>query len=333
MSREDRLLVELPPEFLEFSVSQLLDRVFSDDEDMQGEISARFDLRANPDLPDIYSVFLTVCEEWRDWRCALPVSSAGSPAELDELVSRLLQVDGDDRSVSLHLEQQYSPLEYASRHGLWNSRNELLDWMRSLTVLYFLDKHEVEMAAPGPLPGTASSLARALEFLQSQGNIAQQPADEGASDEAGPLAITPEGRRFIASLLSETESYIDQYDHYQDTLVDADGDVVEFGTGRGLDLRVEAFLAEALDPMRTVFLLRLYDGTLDARLRDWAEVLESEAFFEAVLEPVVNREGIAPEAMEAVMEHGYTWLEEQQEQARREAADRELLRRAGGDAP
>ena len=77
---------------------------------------------------------------------------------------------------------------------------------------------------------------------------------------------------------------------------------MEFGTGRGVDLRVEAFMAEGLDPIRTVFLLRLYDGTLDARLRDWAEVIESEDFYEAVLEPVVNRDGADPAAMELAIE-------------------------------
>ena len=52
-----------------------------------------------------------------------------------------------------------------------------------------------------------------------------------------------------------------------------------------------------------------------------------------MLEPVVNRDGLAPEAMELVIEHGYVWLEERQELARREASDRELLRRAGGEPP
>ena len=333
MSREDRLTVVMPAEFLEVSVSQLLDQVFGADEEKQRAISERFDLRTNLDLPDIYAVFLAVCEEWRDWRCALAVSCVGSPVELDEPVLRLLRLDEDKRNVALHLEQHYTPLEYAVRHGLWNSRDELLYWMRSMTVLYFLDKHEVEVATPGSSSGTASSLARAVEYLHSQGIVAQQQSEEGGSDEPGPMAITPEGRGFIARLLSETESYIDQYDHYQDTLFDADRNVVEFGTGRGLDLRVEALLAEELDPIRTVFLLRLYDGTLDARLRDWAAVLESDEFFDSVLEPVVNRDGVPLDAMEAVMEQGYAWLEEQHEQARRDAADRDLLRRAGGDVP
>ena len=156
---------------------------------------------------------------------------------------------------------------------------------------------------------------------------------EGVLGDDAPYAITPEGRRFIARLLAETESYIDQYDHYQDVLADTEGELVEFGTGQGVDLRVEAFLAEGLDPIRTVFLLRLYDGTLDSRLRDWMEAIEAEELFEGLLEPVVNRHSLGPDEMLEVMEQGHGWLEEQREQDRREQEDRDLLRRAGGGAP
>jgi len=124
-----------------------------------------------------------------------------------------------------------------------------------------------------------------LASLESQGIIApQQPAD-AADGELAVYAITPEGRKFIAGLLAETESCIDQYDHFQDALIDLDQDTVEFGSGRGIDLRAQAFLSDGLDPIRAVFLLRLYDGTLDSRRRDGREALESDAFFEAVLEP------------------------------------------------
>ena len=75
MKPDDSLVVELPAEFLEGSVSQLLDRVFPADEEGRLLITERFDPRANPDLPDIYAVLLAVCEEWRDWRCALSVST------------------------------------------------------------------------------------------------------------------------------------------------------------------------------------------------------------------------------------------------------------------
>jgi hypothetical protein len=329
--------VDLPSEHLEHSVSQLLDQVFPADAEKRQDISARFDLRANPDLPDIYAVLLAVCEEWRDWRCALLASAAAESVELDETVSRLLRSEGDTRSVSLRLEQRYSPLEHVVRHGLWASRGELLGWMRSLVALYFIDKHEAVIEAP--VSGKAGpALARAMPDLEAQGIIGPQSRgdedDRNVPEGGGRVyAITSEGRRFISRLLAETESYIDAYDHYQDTLADPDGELVDFGTGRGLDLRVEVFLAEGLDPIRTVFLLRLYDGTLDARLRDWTDAIETEELFEGLLEPVVNRDSLSADAMQEVLDLGHAWLEEQRELARRAEQDRDLLRRASGGAP
>ena len=342
MAPEDFIRLEMPPECRHLSVSQLLDRAFPASPDERQVIAAQFgpgtsNYRDNPDLPDIYAVFAAVCEEWRDWRCSLWVTFVdGAGVELSEPVSELFSTDADSPLVALRLEQQYRALEYAVRHGLWPDRRGLLGWMRSLTALYFLDKHEIELFS-GSTPGPAPALREALASLQSQGLIAAQtpsePDDDGQSNDSAPYTITPLGRRFIAGLLAETESLIDQYDHYMDTVVDVDLETAEFDTGRGADLRVEAFLADGIDPIRSVFLLRLYDGTFDHRLRDWQDAIEDEEFYEGVLEPVVNRDGATPDAMELVIESGLSWLEERQEQARRGAAEQEILRRAAGETP
>ena len=356
MAPENFIRLEMPPEGRRLSLSALLDQAFPASVEERQEISAQFDLRANPDLPEIYAVFLAVCEEWRDWRCALRVTSAdGADVDLSAPVSRLITTappsfpplrGGMQGGVlAVRLEQQYRALEYAVRYGFWPDRRELLDWMRSLTALYFLDKHEVELYHDS-LSELAPALREALAALQSQGLIATtpptEPDDDGPSDDPAPYAITPLGRRFIAGLLAETESLIDQYDHYKDAVVDPlslpphrggiqGGASVEFDTGRGADLRVEAFLADGIDPIRAVFLLRLYDGAFDHRLRDWQDAIGDEEFYEGILEPVVNRDGATPEAMELVIESGLSWLEERQEQARREEAEREILRRAEND--
>ena len=342
MAAADCLSVELPLGFASGSVSQLLDRALSADEAEQREFAAFFDLRANPDLPDIYAVFLAVTGEWRDWRCALRVTSGGEDVDLEAPAARLVSSGSDGPLLSLRLEQQYSAIEYAVRHGFWDSRAGLLTWLRSLTALYFLDKHDVRLDASGPPPDAAPGLSTALNYLRGQDLIAPEDAtdsatepgdDEALAGEPPAYAITPEGRRFIGDLLAETESYIDQFDHLNGAIVDLEGEFVQFGTGRGLDLRVEAFLLEGLDPVRTVFLLRLYDGTLDSRLRDWTAVIGSEEFYDAVLEPVVNRDSVPLETMELIIESGYAWLEQMQEQARREEQQRDILRRAGGEAP
>ncbi len=354
MSPEDFIRLEMPPECRQLSLSALLDRAFPASPEEQQAIASQFgpgtcNYRANPDLPGIYAVFLAACEEWRDWRCALRVTPAdGTVVPLSAPVSQLVPPAQESPRLALRLEQQYCALEYAVRHGLWASREELLGWMRLLTAIYFLDKHEV-LLYPGSSPATAPGLRDALASLQSQGlidappqSMAPQPAPprsmaprsmskEESSGDATPYAITPLGRRFIGELLDETEFLIDHYDHYKDTVVDMDLEMAEFGAGRGADLRVEAFLAQGINPIRAVFLLRLYDGVLDHRLRDWQEAIEGEEFYEGILEPVVNRDGATPEAMDLVIESGLSWLEEQQEQALRQAAEREILRRAGGE--
>ena len=334
MAPEDFIRLEMPPECRPLSVSQLLDWAFPSSAEKRQAISAQFgpgtcSYRANPDLPEIYAVFLAACEEWRDWRCALRVTSAaGDDVDLKAPVSHLVPNDTDSPLVTLRLEQQYRALEYAVRHGFFPDRRELLEWMRSLTALYFLDKHEVPLH-PGSFPESAAALRNALASLQSQGLITAR----ASSDDAAPYAITPLGRRFVAGLLAETESLIDQYDHYKDTVVDVDRETAEFDTGRGVDLRVEAFLSEGIEPIRAVFLLRLYDGTFDHRLRDWQDAIKDEEFYEGILEPVVNRDGATPEAMEVVIESGLSWLEERQEQDRREEAEREIRRQAEGETP
>ena len=330
MAPDDAVRLQMPGEFRLLSASQLLDHAFPEDLARRREMAAQFDpgtenYRANPDLPEIYAVFLAVCEEWRDWRCAIGVTwTDGASVDLAAQVSGLLPSGSDAPLLVWRLEQQYRALEYAVRHGLWESSGDLLDWMRTLTALYFIDKHEAEVT-PDVVAG--AGLHKAVNSLMSLGFVGQ--GDDVQCAGTPPLVITPEGREYIAALLEETENLIEQFDHYKDTVIDAELDTAVFDTSRGVDLRVEAFLAEGLDPFRAVFLLRLYDGTFDHRLRDWQDAIEDLEFYEGILEPVVNRQGASPSDMVLVIESGLSLLEERQELARRERAEQDLLRRAG----
>ena len=172
MDPDDHLSVELPSDFLAGSVAQLLDRVLPV-RVMKAARRSRTCLTcgANPDLPDIYAVLLAVCGEWRDWRCALVVSTGRDAVELDTPVAEILQPTEGIPVLQLRLEQEYRALEYAVRQGLWASREDLLRWMRSLVTLYFLDKHEAILASPPPL-SNGPALVQATQDLESQGIIA-----------------------------------------------------------------------------------------------------------------------------------------------------------------
>ena len=330
MADEDSLCIVLPAEFGCGTIFQLLERVFPPDEEQQAVVESRFDIPSNPDLPEIYGVFLAAFEEWRQWRCHLLVSETdGQSIDLASQVSEWIDPPQEDSRPALPclkvcLEQQYHAVDYGVRSDFWGGKEELLEWLRSMTVLYFLDKHEVDLDAQ-PAEGEELALAPTLELLRCDGLIEE-------SEDGGTLVVSEEGRRLIGRLLAETESCIDRYDHFKDTMIDVDGERVEFGTGRGIDLRVQVFAKEGLDPVRTVFLLRLYDGSLDEHLPVWTEIAFScsdggEGFFDSILEPVVNRYDVGDVMIGGVIEHGYGYLEERWEEAREQEAQRVVRRR------
>ena len=343
MDPDDDFQVVLPIGYARNSIGWLLDRAFPADEQGRNTIEAYLDVRANPDLPDIYAVMLQVTEEWRMGLCALSVSTgSGDKLDLaDPASNHLVWLFPDDEPsdecadvgaplvgamsladalprLDLRVAQEYSALEYAVAQGFWESREELLDWLRGMTVLYFMDKFEYDLPVPDPdsgedpMPGVA--------WLQNENLIA-------LCEDTGSYFITGDGRRFIGRLLVETESYIEQYDHFKDVDFDEDADEVRFDRGRGVDLRAQVFMAEGLDPIRAVFLLRLYDGTMDDAAPDWTRLIEDEGFFNGFLEPVVNRYNVSEESIGKVIDAGYAYIEERHEQARQLAAEREIAGR------
>ena len=363
MDPDDGLSVVLPAKLANTTVSQLLDYTFPPGEEDRRAVASMFDLRANPDLPEIYAVFLDAFDEWRKGRCTLVFTGGdGQDLDLAGLVSRQLEFSsaeteapanenppytplskGSDggflsagvESISkghrqspyprlaIHIERQYRAMEYATQMGFWGSSEELLEWLRSLTILYFMDKHEAEIEASPPWdsgPGLMVAAALHAKDLIS------------CSQDTKTFGITEEGRGFLSRLLTETESYIDLYDHFKDTSFDLNGDAFEFDTinfdtGRGVDLRVQVFLAEGLDPIRTVFLLRLYDGTLDDSVSNWRSLIDDESFFDRILEPVVNRCEVDGTVLGQIIESGYDFLEERETRARELESQREIIGR------
>ena len=355
------------------TVSQLLTYIFPPDDTEQRAVASMLDLRTNPDLPDIYAVFSDAFDEWRKGQCTLTFSNGdGLNLDMSDLVSQQLEHSHngavhrpwgpspfqrcDDQfikryprtgvpematyakqlpypSLQIHIKQRYHAIEFALQTDFWESKDKLLAWLQSLTFLYFLDKHEV--AIPAPIPrGYGKGLTDTAADLRSRDLITECLND--GSPNTQTFSITEEGRGLISRLLSETESYIDLYNHFKDTSFNLyddtpnehvlDPSTVAFDTGRGVDLRVQVFESEELDPIRTVFLLRLYDGTLDDYVSTWQGLLDDEVFFDAILEPVVNRCEVNEASIGQILESGYVYLEERVERARELASQQEIIR-------
>ena len=331
MEPDDALTFALPAEFSGGTMTRLLDHAFPLLDDGRRAMASTFDLRTNPDLPEIYEVFLAAFDDWRKGRCTLSFYGAdGRDLGLSGLVSQYLDISGvaiapESRSqtadpiLTIQIEQRYCAVENAIQTGFWGSKEELLGWLRWSTMLYFLDKHRVEI--PAPLPsGSAPGLKTAVSALLSKDLISE-------SSDTHTFDITEDGRGFISRLLAETESYIDLYDHFKDTDFDNDPETIEFGAGRGVDLRVQVFVAEGLDPVRTVFLLRLYDGALDEFVGEWDFLIDQESFFDDILEPVVNRCEADEAMIGQIVDSGYGFLEEQAERVRELESQQEIIDR------
>ncbi len=325
------LEIVLPGDYAFLSLGQLLDAIFPEDEAGQLAVEELLDAAENPDLPDIYDCFLPLMDQYRSGLCHIKLSAGiGRTAQLSDLAADLSQqLPTASRSGSLDnpapcslelvIEPEYRPLDYAIEQGYVESQEELLSWLQLCTLLYFLDKHEyrlpplAEISESSPLQPIAAGLFD-CDFLAFGG-------------ETGCPEITPEGRRFIGALLAETEACIDRFNVFKDALWDWDTQSTEFDTGYGDDLRVQVFIAEGLDPVRTVFLLRLYDGTLDECAATWPELIGNSGFFDQVLEPVVNRCQVPEEVIQEIVDDGYTYLEEQAEAIREERSQAQMAGR------
>ena len=324
---EDSLQIMLPSDYAQLGVWELLESVFPAEGPRQAEVEAKLDIRENPDLPEIFDVLLDTFSQWRLGYCSLYVSTDDSirldPSDLGQKYLKQLQSKEDRNSaclvLQLTIEQEYLAIDYAVRQGYWETREELLEWLQVITILYFLDKHESELppfetddADPGLLT-IASVLFRENLALPSV--------------ETGMVRIAESGRQLIGRLLAETESYIDRFDLFKDVAYDFRSESVEFDTGAGEDLRAQIIEAEGLDPIRAVFLLRLYDGSFDQFAPDWPRLTLNADFFNEILQPAVNHDRVEVAVIGRVIEIGYALLEEGEEAARELRSQQATLKR------
>ena len=192
MDPEDGLRIQLPLPAAGTSLTNFLDQVFPEDQKQQQEVTSLLDLRANPDLPEIYDAILDAFNEWRSGRSTLSfLDNSNQPLDLADPVTKLLQPDpekppfrkGGLGGFHLRIHRHYQPMEYAIQQGFWDTKAELLEWLQTHTLLYFMDKHELS-----PQPSHASGVEQAIlpiaQLLQAQELIA-------LSQETNTFAIRP----------------------------------------------------------------------------------------------------------------------------------------------
>ena len=321
---EDAFPIELPSHLSRLTIADLLNDVFPEEERERAELLAKADVRANPDLPELYIELVRAFDLWRDGDCTLRFFTDTREVGLVDRVADHLRTgssinrDGVSLPVlDLAIEQRFEVLSWFEWQG--GDKAELLQWLRSCTLLYFIDKHGFRLQVSTTDELERRTLPMADE-LESEGLAAP-------SDESGFYEITGDGRRFLGHLISETESYIEQYDVFNDVLYDVETLSVRFGTGHGEDLRVEVFKSEGIDPIRAVFLLRLYDSSLDAESDRWHERIHLDDFFDELLRPVLDHPRLGEDALGWIIESGFARNEEQAEEARRREVRERTLKR------
>ena len=323
MYLEDAFRVTLPPSYARLRLGEFLDRLFPTDDVRQARIREYFDMRENPDLPEIYDVLAEVFREWNIGRCTLRFFvNFGPELDLSEGLRKHLSVARPavrgalaGAMLDLVIEQRYRPLDYAVGRGYARSKAELLEWLQDHTLLSLLEGDGLKLEVE-----PRSEAGRRLLPIASR--LCEKDLLE-PSQETQAFVVTREGKRLLANMVSEAESYIERYDVFKDVLYDLEARSAAFDTGRGEDLRVPVYEAEGLDPLRTVFLLRLYDADLEGHQHDLRE-----GSFEQLLAPVVDHQHVDEATVEWIIERGFAYVEEQDEESRRLARWQEVSSRS-----
>lgn len=306
LHHDDVLRLEIIPGLAGLSVGDLLVEVFLEHE---ASPFAEAELRDNPDLPDFFQQFADLFERWREGVATLRLHRPGGEEIAPGAPVEDMLVEG---RLNLVVRQTFEVLDWFAANG--GDRAELVGWLRRSALLYAIDKHD--LAVIDEPDGVLRPVSREL-----------QAEDALETDESGSFRITGSGRQHLGAVLTETEAYIDQYDIFCDVLFDLETRSVRFGTGNGEDLRVPVYESEGIDPIRAVFLLRLYDGSLDGHPADWTEKVVSEEVFDWMLSPVLDRSMLSEDDLEWIIEAGFAETEERAEEARRDEARRQMLER------
>ena len=319
MPIEDGFWMGLPDDLSSLSLQELFRRVFPSDPSLQQPFLQRLDVKGNPDLPEMYDALVEVfIREELDLCTVDTYVNHGPKLEDSAVVSRHLTKSDGPPVLDLVLEQRFSAIDYAVRREDFRDAGEALTWMRSRVVLYIIGALDYVLLTE-PVDGADAALLPLAETLVDEG-LLECPAD------SGPFEVTELGVEAIHGMTAEAENVIERYEVFADVLCDPESGECDFGTGAGNDLRIPVYEAEGLSPVRAVLLVDLCDGDLVRMDDDWRLAIQDREFFEALLLPVVERPLVGAEDLDAIIDAGFAYMEQQTHEASLANEDEQLRR-------
>ena len=319
MPIEDGFWIALPNDLAPFSLGELFKRVFPTDRSLQQPFLQRLDVKGNPDLPEMYDALVEIFVREELGLCTVDTYVNHGP-KLDDsaVVSQHLATNDTPPVLDLVLEQRFSAIDSAVRREDFRDAGEALTWMSSRVLLYFIGVLDYVLSTE-PVDDVDAALLP----------IAQTLVDEGLIERSGnsaPLEITELGIEALHEMTAEAENVIERYEVFADVLYDSETGECDFGAGLGIDLRIPVYEAEGLSPVRAVLLVELCDGELVRMDDDWRLAIQDREFFQELLLPVVERPLVDAQDLDAIIDAGFAFMEQQAHEASLANEDAQLRR-------
>lgn len=286
----------------ELSLRQLLATMFPTNSQSQQSIRHLLDTKSHPDIQEMYEALVELFTHWHGNRCDLRFYvNHGPELSLDTHEADFVKGNGTDNILDIVIEQTYSPLEYAVHQGYYHDVDSIHKWLSETTTLYFISRSPESLDITGDSP-----LIAAAQGLHYQGYLSLHGIE---------AELTESGERHLKRLVIEAASYANKYDVFADTLLGTNAETVRFGTGQGIDLRVPIYRTAGIDPIRAVFLLRMYDSSLEQEAApDWRQVVADPDFYQRFLVSVADHLDIDSDALDLVVESGFKGPEHTEKQ-------------------
>ena len=274
-----------------------------------------FDEGKNPDSGEIYRLCGRAISDSRSQKCSISFKTGmGAIGHTDTIDAHI-----HNGILNLIVNYQYTPFQYAVARSYYETCKKIIDSLQTQLMIHYLDRYN------HILSNLAGDESHSGLFATANRLVEDDLLEYGGGQEG--YQITEAGYRAMEVQAADTEMMIERYDIFADVDIDEETSETAFGLARGLDIRVQVYEAEGIDPIRAVFSRMLYDSGV-GRETDLKLIgaLCDEEFFSKSIEPVVNRDEVAATILDDVINEGLTLIEEDMEAHEADERHRRLLR-------